>query len=128
MIPAELRRVLTDKNLAQLGDSILNFAFSAALTRVTGKPTGRRVKNALMTSIIDSSNLRESFSLRTSRRDRANGFEALAGYLWLQGLLQPEELIDVMAKALKAADDDRESEHQALQAAFKVIVERIETC
>lgn len=127
MIQSELRRVLTNKNLAQLGDSILNFAFSAALTRSTGRPTGRRVKNNLMTSIIDTSALSEVFSLRTSRRDRANGFEALAGYLWLHGLLQPEELIDAMAKAVESADDDREREPKALQACFKLIVDRIET-
>ncbi len=126
MDQAELKQVLTDRNLAQLGDSILNFTLSAALTRVTRRPTGRRVKNSLLTPLIDSSSLKLLLPLRTSRRDRANAFEALAGYLWQKKAYGIEELIDVMAKPVDPFFSDSESERLSLQAALKLLVDRIE--
>ncbi len=126
MDKAELRRVLVDRNLAQLGDSILNFALSAALTHVSIRPTGRRVKNSLMTPLVDSSALKQLLPLRTSKRDRANAFEALAGYLWQKKAFKIEELIDVMAKLGDSFVDDSEFERQSLQAAFNFLVDRLE--
>ncbi len=126
MDQAELKQVLTDHNLAQLGDSILNFTLSAALTRVTRKPTGRRVKNSLLTPLIDSSPLKLLLPLRTSRRDRANAFEALAGYLWQKKAYEIEELIDVMAKPVDPFVTDSDSERLSLEAAFKLLVDRLE--
>jgi ribonuclease III-like protein len=125
MDQAELKRVLVDRNLAQLGDSILNFALSAALTKVSSRPTGRRVKNSLMTPLIDSSALKPLLPLRTSKRDRANAFEALAGYLWKKKAFKIEELIDVMAKPRDSVDDS-EFERLSLQAAFNFLVDRVE--
>lgn len=126
MDQTELKRVLVDRNLAQLGDSILNFALSAALTMGSGRPTGRRVKNSLMTPLIDSSTLKRLLPLRTSKRDRANAFEALAGYLWQKKAFKIEELIDVMARPRDSFVDDSEFERLSLQAAFKLLADRIE--
>ncbi len=123
----ELRRILVDRTLAQLGDSVLNFALSAALTRATGKPMGRRVKNSLLTPLVDSSPLRMLLPLRTSRRDRANAFEALAGYLWLRRLLQTDELIETMNRTVDPFAGDSETESLALRASFKLLVDRIES-
>ncbi len=126
MDQAELKRVLVDRNLAQLGDSILNFALSAALTHASSKPTGRRVKNNLMTPLIDSSGLKQLLPLRTSKRDRANAFEALAGYLWQRKAFKIEKLIDVMEKPGDSFVDDSEFERLSLQAAFIFLVDRLE--
>ena len=126
MDQAELKRVLVDRNLAQLGDSILNFALSAALTKVSNRPTGRRVKNRLMTPLIDSSPLKQLLPLRTSKRDRANAFEALAGYLWQKKAFKIEELIDVMEKPEDSFLDDSEFERLSLQAALNFLVDRLE--
>ncbi len=126
MNPAELRRILTDKNLAQLGDSILNFTLSAALTKTTGKPTGRRVRNSLLTPLIDASSLKASLPLRTSRRDRANAFEALTGYLWLQESIKIDDLLGEMVRADDESMLESEREQRMLQAIFKTLVDRIE--
>ncbi len=122
----ELKRVLTDRNLAQLGDSILNFALSAALTQANNKPTGKRVRNGLMTPLIDSSPLKQLLPLRTSKRDRANAFEALAGYLWQKKAYKIEELIERMAKSADLFVGDSELERLFMQAAFKMLVDRLE--
>ncbi len=126
MDQVELKRVLVDRNLAQLGDSILNFAASAALTNVRSRPTGRRVKNRLMTPLIDSSALKQLLPLRTSKRDRANAFEALAGYLWQKKAFKIEELIEVMEKPGDSFIDDSEFERLSLQAAFNFLADRLE--
>ncbi len=121
-----LRRILTDKNLAQLGDAILNFALSAALSRITGNPVGRRVRNSLLTSIIDSSPIKPVLPLRTSRRDRANAFEALAGYLWLHGEIQTDEILNAMLRGDDASLLESEREPCMMQAAFKLLADRVE--
>jgi ribonuclease III-like protein len=126
MDQAELKRVLLDRNLAQLGDSILNFALSAALTQASGTPTGRRVKNSLLTPLIDSSTLKQLLPPRTSKRDRANAVEALAGFLWQKKAFKIEELIEVMVKPAEPFIDDSEFEHLSLQAAFELLFDRIE--
>ncbi len=126
MDQVELKRVLVDRDLAQLGDSILNFALSATLTKVSGRPTGRRVKNRLMTPLVDSSPLKRLLPLRTSKRDRANAFEALAGYLWQKKAFKIEELIDVMGKPGDSFVGDSEFERLSLQAAFNFLVDRLE--
>lgn len=125
MNQAELKRVLTDRNLAQLGDSILNFALSATLTRVNNKPSGRRVKNSLMTPLIDASPLKTLLPMRTSRRDRANAFEALAGYIWLRGAFKIENLVDAMVRSAEHSVGDLELERLSMQAAFKVLVDEL---
>lgn len=126
MDQAELKRVLTDRNLAQLGDSILNFALSAALTQANNKPTGRRVRNSLMTPLIDASEFKHLLPLRTSKRDRANAFEALAGYLWQEKAFKVEELIAIMVKSAEAFVGDAELERLFIQSAFKMLMEKLE--
>ncbi len=126
MNQAELRRILTDKNLAQLGDAILNFTLSAAITRTSGRPAGRRVRNSLLTPIIDGSSLKQSLPIRASRHDRANAFEALTGHLWLQGKVHADDVISVMEKASGEFMREEEREEAMLQAVFKLLVNTLE--
>jgi len=44
----DLDKILTDTGLAQFGDSLLNFAYSIALTETNGQPRGTKVPDKIL--------------------------------------------------------------------------------
>jgi 23S rRNA maturation mini-RNase III len=89
-----LTRILTDNGLAQFGDALLNFAFSTALTRKTGRPTGARVADKTLAKAAVTAGLREHLPRRVGRGDVANSIEALVGFVWLQHQITLEEILE----------------------------------
>jgi hypothetical protein len=88
-----LRVILTDNGLAQLGDALLNFAFSMALTEKNGQPTGTRVLDKTLAEAAVKVGLRESLPRRVKRGDVANSLEALLGYVWIEKLITLDEIV-----------------------------------
>lgn len=93
MTGKSLQAILTDSGLAQLGDALLNFAFSMALTEKTGKPTGTRVSDRILAEAAVRAGLRENLPRRVNRGDVANSLEALLGFVWMEKLISLEEII-----------------------------------
>ncbi|HYY92373.1 MAG TPA: ribonuclease III family protein [Candidatus Dormibacteraeota bacterium] len=89
-----LTRILTDDGLAQFGDALLNFAFSTALTRKTGRPTGTRVADKTLAEAAVTAGLRKHLPRRIGRGDVANSVEALVGFVWLQHHITLEEIVE----------------------------------
>jgi len=89
----KLAEILIDGGLAQLGDALLNFAFSMALTERTGKPTGTRVPDKILAQAAVEAGLRENLPRRVNRGDVANSLEALVGSVWLEKLISLDEII-----------------------------------
>lgn len=102
MARKDLRDILNDQGLAQLGDSLLNFAYSAALTKKTGHPVGTRVSDKVLADAAVKAGLRESLPRRVGRGDVANSLEALVGFVWLEKLVSLDEILD----CLKGEDID----------------------
>lgn len=88
-----LASILSDKGLAQLGDALLNFAFSLALTEATGHPTGTKVPDKILADASVKAGLRKNLPRRVGRGDVANSIEALLGFAWLQKLLTLDEIV-----------------------------------
>ena len=93
----ELARILTDKGLAQLGDSLLNFAYSIAVTRTTGKPKGFKVQDRVLAEAAVKAGLRRLLPRRVSRGEVANSVEALLGYAWLGKLVTLDDVVSCLA-------------------------------
>jgi hypothetical protein len=98
LIEADLRRILLDKNLAQFGDSLLNFAYSLALTEITGKPTGFKIQDKVLAEASVKSGLRKHLPRRVNRGDVANGFEALVAYAWIEKRINLDEIVSLLKK------------------------------
>ena len=93
-----LKRILTDNALARFGDSLLNFAFSLALTETAGHPTGTRVPDRILAEAAAKAGLRAHLPRRSSRGDVANSIEALLGFVWLRRLITLDEMRDCLRK------------------------------
>jgi len=87
-----LGKILTDAGLAQFGDSLLNFAYSIALTETTGRPRGTKVQDKILADAAARAGLRKLLPRRVGRGDVANSLEALLGHAWLQKMITLEEI------------------------------------
>jgi len=93
----ELTRILTDKGLAQFGDSLLNFAYSIAVTRTTGKPRGFKVQDKILAEAAIKAGLRKLLPRRVNRGEVANSVEAILGYAWLGKLVTLDEVVNSLS-------------------------------
>jgi ribonuclease III-like protein len=93
----DLTRILTDKGLAQFGDSLINFAYSIAITRSTGKPRGFKVQDRVLAEAAVKAGLRKLLPRRMSRGQVANSVEALLGHSWLNKLVTLDEVVSILA-------------------------------
>jgi len=96
----EARR-LANKEVARLGDAIVNFLVSGALTLATGRPHGVKVSNSTLRRAYRRL---EQAGLVQGRPPRGFGpedlLEALIGLLWLKGRLSLDGVVLKLAKEL----------------------------
>ena len=92
----DLIRILTNAGLAQFGDSLLNFAYSIALTETTGRPRGTKVQDKILADAAARAGLRKLLPRRVARGDVANSLEALLGHAWLQKMITLEEIVSCL--------------------------------
>jgi hypothetical protein len=91
-----LRNILISRDLAQFGDSLLNFAYSIALTETTGRPRGTKVQDKILADAAARAGLRKRLPRRVGRGDVANSLEALLGHVWLQKMITLEEIVNCL--------------------------------
>ena len=89
----DLDKILANAGLAQFGDSLLNFAYSIALTETTGRPRGTKVQDKILADAAARAGLRRRLRRRVGRGDVANSLEALLGHVWLQKMITLEEIV-----------------------------------
>ena len=89
----DLGKILTNTGLAQFGDSLLNFAYSIALTETTGRPRGTKIQDRILAEAAARAGLRKLLPRRVGRGDVANSLEALLGHVWLQKMTTLEEIV-----------------------------------
>jgi len=102
-----LAGILTDNNLAALGDAFVNFVYSLALSLKEGKPMGKKLGNAPLASALRKAGLRRMLPLRTDRHQQANAAEALIVYGWLVGLLSLKDILRIVSASEKIEDSLR---------------------
>ena len=93
MTGKSLQTILSDNGLAQLGDALLNFAFSMALTERNGRPIGTRVLDKTLAEAAVEAGLREYLPRRVNRGDVANSLEALLGFVWIEKRITLDEVV-----------------------------------
>ncbi len=92
----DLDRILTNAGLAQFGDSLLNFAYSIALTETTGRPRGTKIQDRILADAAARAGLRKLLPRRVGRGDVANSLEALLGHVWLQKMITLDEIVSCL--------------------------------
>lgn len=95
-------KVLLDRGLARLGDSYLNFVYSLALSRSSGRFTGTKVSDRILLQAARISGIRAVLPKRMRRNEVANAIEALIVYAWLKNEVGIDETVEVLAKNMAA--------------------------
>jgi hypothetical protein len=93
-----LTEVLTDHKLAALGDALVNFTYSLALSKKRRQPVGAKVRGAVLKEAVRKAGLRESMPSRVSSHMMADAAEALIAYAWLKGHVTLEECVTILAE------------------------------
>jgi len=96
----KIEDILRDKGLARFGDSLVNFLFSLAITRTSGRPTGLRMDNKILAEAVRKSTLRGLIPRRTDRKAVGDYAEAIIAYAWLKGIITTDESIEILARDL----------------------------
>ena len=91
-----LTEILSDKGLAKLGDSFINFIYSLAKSRKKEKLTNERVPSKILAEALKKAGLREHLPSRTSRHDQGDAVESLIIYGWLHGIVTLEECVNTL--------------------------------
>ena len=99
-----LTEILTDNDLAALGDAFVNFVYSLALSLKEGKPAGRKLGNVPLASALRKAGLRKMLPFRTDRHRQANAAEALIVYAWLVGILSLKEILRIISSSENIED------------------------
>lgn len=105
MTAESLEEILANKGLAQLGDSLLNFAYSAMLTEKSGEPQGTKVQDKVLAAAAVKAGLRKHMRRRVDRGEVANGLEALLAYTWTKKLITLEEITACLAHDTDTTSD-----------------------
>jgi len=91
-----LREIMLDRGLAGLGDALLNFAFSLALSLEEGRPMGRRLDNRFLAEALRASGLRGEAPRRMDKHELADAAEAILAYGWLTGLVSFWDIVEAL--------------------------------
>jgi len=93
-----LHEILSDHELATLGDAYVNFLHSLYLSIKAGKPTGEKADNRTLSKALIHSGLREQIASRVDRHKQADAAEALLVFAWLQGTTTITECVEILLK------------------------------
>ena len=93
-----LNEILSDKGLAKLGDSYVNFVYSLAKSKKKNELTNERVPSKVLAEALKKAGLRGYLPSRISRHDQGDAVEALIIYGWLHGIVPLEECVSILEK------------------------------
>ena len=93
-----IQRALRDRQLASLGDALVNFVYSLALTQISGHPKGVKVSDKVLSEAFKLAGLRQYLGTRLSKKDLANASESLLMEAYRKQLLTIEESVRVLSQ------------------------------
>ncbi|MDH7477358.1 MAG: ribonuclease III family protein [Candidatus Bathyarchaeota archaeon] len=99
-----LKEVLTDHDLAALGDAYINFVYSLALSKRIGKPSGAKVRGVALSEAVKKARLREHLPSRMTRHLLADAAEGLIVYAWLHECITLEESVAILEENADLVD------------------------
>lgn len=98
----DLHDILVDEDLASFGDTLVNFVYSIALSVVSGKFRGGRVRNRVLAEALCRCGLRSLLNGKVDVHVKGDAAEALIAYAWLSGRVSLNELVDILVGNLSA--------------------------
>ncbi len=93
---SSLAEVLLDKDLAKIGDTLVNFLFSLAVSNRMKQPQNVRVSSLTLSTALRKSGLRSLLPHRTDRHAQANAVEALIMHAWITKMFSLTDLLQIL--------------------------------
>ena len=90
--------VLSDHELAALGDAYVNLVYSLALSERQHRPVGKKAGSSMLASALKNAGLRALLPSRTDRHRQADAAEALIVYAWLTEAVSLDEAVCIMRR------------------------------
>lgn len=123
----------TDKGLAKIGDSVVNFVYSVAKSTYLTKNnsnnkiirTGKKVNRTILSNALKNANLKIYAKSRANAHDMADTAEALIAYVWLSGDVSMDSMIKIIVENFSGDLNIRTEEIQNATIAFTKLLESI---
>ena len=93
--------IMTDHELAALGDAYVNFIFSLALSRKMNRPVGMKVQSLVLWKALKKADVRKLLPHRVDRHKQADAAEAIIVYAWIRGIVTIEECVAILEKEIE---------------------------
>jgi hypothetical protein len=93
---SSINEILLNKELAQLGDSYVNFIYSLALSVSKGRLQGKKVPSDVLAEALREGGLRKLLPSRLDRHRLGDAAEALIAYSWITEKLSADEAVKIL--------------------------------
>ena len=115
-----------DSNLAKLGDTLVNFIYSLARSKVLGRADGTKVSNRILSDSLSEAGLRSIAPSRVDRHRLGDVTEAIIAYAWLEEEMSIEEASNILASSLDGTDfEDRKDVRKGAKDGFRKLLNTI---
>lgn len=109
------------EEFSPLGDSLVNFIYSLAVSRIRKTPVSKRASNRLLSEALTNARLREN-KRRVNKHSLADYAEGLIFYAWKNKLVTIEECVDILVERMQ---DENGSEVHAFSELLRYIEAKI---
>jgi hypothetical protein len=121
-----LREIVQDKDLAKLGDSLVNFMYSLAKSLVLKKPDAWKVSDKVLSRALEDACLLKILPKRSDRHSKGDAVEALLAYAWLVETFDLKDAVMILRKEMDPEDfSNKKLEVKAAVKAFKRLLEEV---
>ena len=122
----DIKQVLSDKDLSQFGDCVVNFIYNVAICRATQKLQGVKVWDYSLAKACKNSPLRSYVGSRKNAGELGDAVEAFIGYLYIKRKSELEYFIDVLTRYIEHDWDKKKiSPKELCAAAFTHLLNKI---
>jgi hypothetical protein len=110
--------------LSKVGDPLVNFLFSLALSKVCNRPLGRKVSNKILSDALFRADLREQVGSRMTSGDLGDFAEGFIFKAWAEGKIGLEEAVEILSQSL-SPDTTGAERHEEATSAFENLLRLI---
>ena len=121
-----LRAILESKDLALIGDSLVNFIFSTLKIGLFGMSGNVHVRDNVLKNAMDLSKLREKLGKNTKPGRVADAAESLIVFAYIHNIMTIYDMVEYLSQRIN--EDDfitTKMENEALSTAFSELLIRI---
>lgn len=126
MDSGSLRAILESKDLAQLGDFLVNFVYSSVKIGIKGIAGSSHVWDSSLRDAMELARMRDYLGKKTKPGRVADAAEAFIGFCYFREVMNLEGMVEFMSQRLNAEDFEiPKIEKQACATAFSELLQHL---